>query len=87
MKTLKKFQFVILESANSGDTAGHGEDIFSRSMPLLHRLAGFLMDAFKEYKGKKMPFVAAAFDHQTSHYLVIGRSARSSLEKKYTLLI
>jgi hypothetical protein len=48
VKTLKMFQFVSLDNAMSTEVTGNCEaHIFGKSIPLLHRLAGFLMDAYK----------------------------------------
>ena len=47
VKTLKKFQLTVLQTVSSDFTGA--AQVFCSSVPLLHRLAGFLMDAFKVF--------------------------------------
>ncbi|KAH6586220.1 hypothetical protein BASA50_000685 [Batrachochytrium salamandrivorans] len=86
VQTLQKFQMVSLMSlagdgvSNSGSNGiGAVSDItvFGSSVMVLHRLMGFLMDAFAEHRksSKRLPFVlVACLDKDASHCLVIGRS-------------
>ncbi|XJO78859.1 hypothetical protein BDV3_003236 [Batrachochytrium dendrobatidis] len=86
VQTLQKFQMLSLLSlasdgvSTSGSNAvGAGSDaaVFGSSIMILHRLMGFLMDAFAEHRksSKRLPFVlVACLDKDASSCLVLGRS-------------
>ncbi|KAH9275928.1 hypothetical protein BASA83_001734 [Batrachochytrium salamandrivorans] len=96
VQTLQKFQMVSLMSlagdgvSNSGSNGiGAVSDItvFGSSVMVLHRLMGFLMDAFAEHRksSKRLPFVlVACLDKDASHCLVIGRSETQHVGVKPT---
>ncbi|KAJ3113651.1 N-alpha-acetyltransferase 35 NatC auxiliary subunit [Physocladia obscura] len=46
--------------------------IFGKSVPLLNRLAVFLMEAFRENKKKQLPMVLAAYNEDAGTFLVLG---------------
>lgn len=64
VKKLSKFSIVIMDRADA-------TDVFGYSIALLHRLAAFLMDAYKEYKNQRTPFILAA--PNSMGYMVLGR--------------
>ncbi|EGF76756.1 hypothetical protein BATDEDRAFT_18021 [Batrachochytrium dendrobatidis JAM81] len=86
VQTLQKFQMLSLlslasdgVSTSGSNTVGAGSDaaVFGSSIMILHRLMGFLMDAFAEHRksSKRLPFVlVACLDKDASSCLVLGRS-------------
>ncbi|KAJ3109527.1 hypothetical protein HDU97_005184 [Phlyctochytrium planicorne] len=80
-KVLKAFRLTVLsgvsaEGGGGGSVGGLVGDneflVFGRSVPLLGRLASFLMDAYREHRRKLMPLVIAAYNDETDGYLVLG---------------
>ncbi|KAJ3354312.1 hypothetical protein HDU83_005467 [Entophlyctis luteolus] len=77
-KKMRTFRFAVAHNASgSGRWAGgmvgdSDTSIFGRSIPLLNRLAIFMMETFRENKKKQLPMVLAAFNEDSDSFLVLG---------------
>nr|KAJ3417733.1 hypothetical protein HK105_000861 [Polyrhizophydium stewartii] len=79
MVTLKNIQTGLQSSGNGGGTGGGSGSgsVLGHSVAILHRLSGFLMDAFAAHRDKnsKLPLVlVAGLDKDPEHCLVMGRA-------------
>ncbi|KAJ3328535.1 hypothetical protein HDU76_009776 [Blyttiomyces sp. JEL0837] len=82
-KHLQKFKFTVLMGGGGGRIGSGGmvgendSSMFGKSVPMLRRLACFLIEAFRENKRGNVPLVVAAYNEVSDSYLVVGMRGSS----------